>query len=403
MRRLLLAFGALVVVAFGSAGAGAWWYTARTFERWPILVQQSNGNLLLADQFGKTRPLTTDADGQTLSYLFATPAPDGRSVATVAVRNSAQDPSAALMVHRLAGPPITLYDEAGSSPFYLSWSPDSQKLAFLASSETGMTLHAVSSSGGETSKRIAPGQPSYFAWAPNSDRMILHIGGGTPLDGLFLYEWGANKPTRIKATPALFNAPSWLPNGEAAIVALQQPSGATLATVDTQGTIVQRIADLHGGTLFVPSPDASQIAYIALAGNIPGQLHVVRSDGSDDRSFAPAPTFAFFWSPQGDKLAFLSFDEEIRAISTRQEFPAVRWNVLTLATGKVQPFEPFQPSINFINLLPYFDQYAQSIRLWNASGTQLLYESTNGVHTLDVTTGQEQRVSDGVMGMWMEP
>ncbi len=401
MRRLLLALVALLALAAGSAGAGAWWHSAREAQLWPILVQQSDGNLLLANHQGQTRPLTTDADGQTRLYLFAAPAPDGNSIALVALRNAAQQRSAALEVLRLDGQRVTVYDDPTNSPFYLSWAPDSQKLAFLTSNESSMTLWAVPSSGSASAEQIAQGEPFYFTWSPNSKQLLLHIGGGTPSDSLQLYRWGTAQPELINAKPAMFNAPSWLLNGEHAVVALQQPSGPQLVTIDTQGDIVQQLVRLNGGTLFTVSPDASQVAYIALNGPTPGQLHVVQLDGRNDRSFNPAPIFAFFWSAKGDKLAFLSMVDEVDTISTRQDFPHLRWNVLTVQDGKVESFQPFQPSTAFIDLLPYFDQYAQSIRLWDPTGRHLLYASTSGVFTLDVTTGQTTRVSSGVLGMWM--
>jgi hypothetical protein len=75
---------------------------------------------------------------------------------------------------------------------------------------------------------------------------------------------------------------------------------------------------------------------------------------------------------------------------------------LTLADGKLAAYDPFVPSAAFTSLLPYFDQYAQSIRLWDPTGTQLLYASDQGVHVIDVVNQKTQRVSDGVLGMWMD-
>lgn len=402
MRRLLLVLGALLAITAGSAGAGRLWYAARAAGQWPILVQQADGNLRLVNQQGQGRQLTTDADGQQLSYLYSAPAPDGQSVATVAIRNNPQNPSTVLMVHSLDGRRATLFDDPDHSPFYLSWSPDSRKVAFLASSGMGMTLHAVAANGEEQAKEIAPGGPSYFAWSSDSERLLMHIGGGTPLDSLLVYQWGAEKPEIIDAKLAYFNTPTWLSNDQQALVALQQDGDAALAAIDTQGKVVQQLVKLKTGTLFIPSPDAKQIAYVSLAEGSIGHLHVVDVDGKNDRTISRIPTLTFFWSPQGDKLAFLTVAQDVQAISTRQQFPSVRWNVLTLADGKLAAYEPFVPSAAFTSLLPYFDQYAQSIRLWDRTGSQLLYASDEGVHVIDVVNQRTQRVSDGVLGMWME-
>lgn len=399
MRRLVLTLGALIAIAAGGAGAGAWWSTAREAPGWPILVQQSDGNLLLVKREGAPQQLTTDADGQNIAYLFATPAPDGRSFA--AVRTSAGGQAASLIVRELNGAERTLYNDPRSSPFYLSWAPDSQKLAFLSSSATTMTLQGVDARGGTPAKQIAPGAPSYFSWSPDSAQLMMHIGGGTPQSSLQLYDWGSAAPRPIDVAPAQFNAPSWLPDGRRAVVALQQDAGAALVTIDTAGQVVQKLAALPGDALFVTAPDAANVAYIAVNGPQPGQLHVVRADGTQDRTIASSPTVTFFWSPRGDRLAFLSVSET-NPISTRQEFPQLQWSVLSLADGTLQRFDAFQPSPAFINILPYFDQYAQSIRLWNPGGTQLLYGTNDGVWMLDTATSKTQRVSDGVLGVWMK-
>ena len=52
--------------------------------------------------------------------------------------------------------------------------------------------------------------------------------------------------------------------------------------------------------------------------------------------------------------------------------------------------------------MQFFDQFAQSVRLWNRTSDQLLYADDAGVWRADVATGATRKVADGVLGLWMQ-
>lgn len=309
MRRVGMILLVLLCVILGAAGAGTvLWRAVSPAAAWPILLQGRDGNLVLAKLDGRTQPLTSDADGTSNLYLHPTPAPDGRSVAVVSITHGDSTASAALVVHGLDGSRTALWEERGSAPFYLSWSPDSRRIAFLSGSSDGMTLHGVDVGAQPNARLITPGNPSYFAWSPDSQRLLLHTGGAAPDGVLQLYEWGAEKPQPLTLAPTLFQAPVWSQNGEQAIAGIEREGSTALATIDRSGAVMNEIAAVHPSTLFVASPDAQQIAYIAFAGPNAGELHLVGADGTNDRTVGAAPVVTMFWSPTGSTLAFLSFD-----------------------------------------------------------------------------------------------
>ena len=403
MRRLAKILSSILALAAGALSAGLWYTSGPAERQWPILIQQADGNLALSDEQGLIKPLTFDADGQNMSYLFPAPAPDGRSVAAVAVQSSSFSNTASLIVVGVDGQRTTLFSNPERSPFYLSWSPDSAKIAFLTGTSTGMTLHAALTNGQESARQIAPGQPSYFAWSPNSERLLLHIGGSAPEGGtLQLYEWGADDPQPLAVLPGGFQAPGWLPDGQQAFAVVAQDGATTLARIDAKGAVQQRLAEVDSSTLFVPAPDATHLAYISL-GRSSSELHVLRADGSDNRALATTTAVTCFWSPRGDRLAYLSVvTDDVQPTALRQRLPQLRWSVLDLPSGQVRDFAPFEPSLTFWSLLPFFDQYAQSHRVWDSSGSRLLYADNDSVYSLDVTSGQTQRIAPGVLGLWME-
>lgn len=404
MRRLGIALLALLALAAGAASAGYWYWLRPDEPRWPIVIQQADGNLALADARGQIKPLTSDADGRTRTYTQPTPAPDGRSVAAVSVQQSSTERNSALVVVDLEGRPTTLFEQTGSEPFYLAWSPDSARLAFLASGTGTFTLHAAEADGQTRAQAIAPGQPLYFSWSPDSTQLLLHV-GGSGYDGgtLQLYTWGDDRPKTLGTQPGGFQAPAWLPDGQQALTVVLEPSGAGLVRIDRAGNVQQRVADAGESVVFVAAPDATRVAYLKPSGDDAGRLHVVRADGSDDRALDIERVVTCFWSPDSARLALLSVTTDgLQTTALRQQAPRLRWHVLTLADNTIQSFDPFQPSLEFLSLLPFFDQYAQSHRVWDRAGQRLLYAAADGVYTLDVRTGAAARIAPGVLGLWME-
>jgi TolB protein len=404
MRRIATALVFILSVLAGGFSASIWWHNLVSMAgpHWPLVIQQVDGNLLLADEHGHTQPLTLGANGRTHVYRFPTPAPDGRSIASVEIQHGVASASATLIVHRLDGTQNKVYTESGVVPFYLAWSPDSRKIAFLSNTAGGMQLQGVETSGQAQVKTIALGQPSYFSWAPDSQRLLLHIGGDSPQGTLQIYEWGAEQLQQLPLEPGPFQAPIWLPNGEEAFAVVNQPDGAALATIDASGAITNEFSTVETATVFLPSPDASYVAYLSFDGASAGELRLVRTNGTDGRIIGAEAVIAFFWAPTGNTLAFLSLEgDPVPRVALAQQSPRLRWNVLSLNDGNIRSFDSFEPSAEFMNLLPFFDQYAQSIRLWSRDGNRLLYASNAGVHMLNVHSGETQRISDGVLGLWL--
>ena len=397
MRRLVVAVGLLVMLVL--IAAGVWWQMRPQAAPWPILVQRGDGNLVLMDEAGNEQALTTEGDGRSLLYLYPTPAPDGRSIAVVALRQGAETPAASLLVLGLDGQRNVLFDQPGKLPFYLSWAPrgNGGRIAFLVGSAGAMALHTAVTGEDPNATLVAEGQPNYFAWSPDGERLLLHLGGEAPAGRLGIYDWGASEPQLFEAQPALFNTPAWLQDGNSAFVMLRQENSTSLATIDAQGMVLQRLADVEPNTRFVLAPGSQQLAYVQPGADPLGELHLVAADGSGDRTVERSVIGAV-WSPRGDTLAFLTLAEDQ---FTPGQAPLLRWNAVSVA-GTARPLVEFRPTAQFIELLPFFDQYAQSHRLWDQDGNRLLYATGDGVFALDVRDGATQRIGDGVLGLWME-
>jgi hypothetical protein len=83
------------------------------------------------------------------------------------------------------------------------------------------------------------------------------------------------------------------------------------------------------------------------------------------------------------------------------------WSVFTLADNTSVDFPPFSPTDAFLSLIPYFDQYAQSLALWSPDSRSLLYSDLNeraqpAIRVLDTTLPDQpaRRLAEGTFAAW---
>ncbi len=136
---------------------------------------------------------------------------------------------------------------------------------------------------------------------------------------------------------------------------------------------------------------------------------------------------AFFWSPDSQSLAYVSpvrvreagtFDASYHPADLNRpvqqgEF-RLRWSVLNTDSGSSTVLSLFAPTDPLLYLLTYFDQFAQSHRLWSPDSRYLVYAERNNsgnggqspgggtVSILDTTAPDAVpfTVADGVLGIW---
>ena len=84
----------------------------------------------------------------------------------------------------------------------------------------------------------------------------------------------------------------------------------------------------------------------------------------------------------------------------------LRWNVADIATGQTRALTTFIPSDAFANLIPFFDQYARSLRVWSPDSRSLVYgvdegPQSDGIYVVDVAPGATlRRIASGALGVW---
>lgn len=301
-----------------------------------------------------------------------------------------------------ANPPGHIGFVAQRAPHYPYWAPDSWRLAFLASGASGLTLYAADASRENSAKEVVSGAPLYFAWSPDGSA-VLHVRDRLLLDS----DPGEGEPVELPLAAGAFRAPSFSHDGRRMAFADVGPSGGlSLLTAEADGGDPAPAADVDGQAAFLWSPVEGRIAYadaphprLALF----TRLTVVDTASGDEIAALTEPVLAFFWSPDGSRLACVTVDDGGEWLV---------WKIAALDGSAPRELVRFLPSQDTFILLSYFDQYAHSHAVWSPDGSRLVFagrvpepdgsvRSADQVIVLDADGIVEPRViADGTAAFW---
>lgn len=398
-------------------------------------------NIYLADPVsGTTTALTTDG-GSEHAYSYPTWAPDSHRLAFVGYTFENSSPKeGALFTIAPTGENLTpIYKTQQNFPFYLYWSPDSQVVSFLANNASqNIALNIARSDQPDSNQEVDSGAPFYWAWSPDSSQMFTHV-GGTRSDNAearlaLLASAAPNTKLSLDAAPGEFQAPQWAQNGMI-LYSTQDGSAQTIALSDAAGTTTKNLVTYPGRASFALSPDGKQMAYILTEARMRlphlGPVSVIDANGENERVIFKAPALAFFWSPDSTKLAYLTFtlgDDQfnfdfhaapsIASLEPEKFFRRteldqggdtpiqLHWRVWDRATETSRTIASFEPTGSFIDMIPFFDQYANSSTFWSPDSQSLVYtsnetDSRGSVFIADaVGNNPPRKIGDGVIAYW---
>jgi TolB protein len=405
-RRVLVALIALLSVLIlvgGSLVAGLTvWRLVGQSRGNALLVMDSERRLRLLDAQGNERVLADDLSGDLFRYPAA--APDGERVAFVS-RDT--DDLVLISMHLRTGERTELYRSDEAPPLYLTWSPDSSTISFLSNRrEGGLGIHTVAADGSAEASllSVSPGS-SYYAWQPNSQGLLLHVGGSRFENGsVQVFNSGVSEPVRELRDPGFFQSPAWSVDGSSFFYVAQPPVEGPLSPESVESVLTRVAADGEAEPLatergaaifFSRAPTNDAIAYITAGPNRFGALKLI--DGPGDALVVSRPDEqipAFFWSPNGEQLAYLTFE------ATQNGPPQLTWHVVERGSGEIRDLTAFTPSQAFMGMLTYFDAYAFTLDLWSPDSSTLIYGTDEGIYSVNVGTGDTTRRGDGVLATW---
>jgi TolB protein len=123
---------------------------------------------------------------------------------------------------------------------------------------------------------------------------------------------------------------------------------------------------------------------------------------------------AFFWSPDSEHIAYVapvsspgSFSAKPYNAPVLQETAGLAWTVLDIEDSESRTYGSFFPTEEMIYLLTFFDQFAQSHRIWSPDSRHLVYsevtpENEAVISLIDATQAVSVPliIAEGVIGVW---
>jgi Tol biopolymer transport system component len=365
-----------------------------------------------------------EGGGESLVYQQPTWSPDSNRVAFIQTGSRGIRTQMATLFTALpdGSDLVETYSSESQFPFYLYWSPDSQRLSFLTTggSEPGLVLYVVPPQGGEAQK-LDIGQPFYWDWSPDSHAILIHTGGPTRLNPdarLALLDLDDDiVETELDLQPTFFQAPAWSPDGEKWLLAAESNSeGEGLLLTDTKGEVLSVLRSVDDSIAFSWSPDGEWVAYISEDNSgtqdITRKLVYLDPERVDESQSAEHDlVIAYFWSPDSHKIAYfvpsLSIPSGQRASLRLQESQfSLELNVIDVQTGISKRLIEFTPTDDFLNIMPYFDQYQRSATIWSPDSTDLVISALDldgepGIYVIETTEVSEtRRLASGRLAFW---
>ena len=367
--------------------------------------------------------LTNDA-GQNRQYQWPTWSTDGRlAYFSVSVEDGQFVTSAYISPDGSAdgelvfsGPEVFNY--AYWSPGNCSVSENCRDLSVLLSSPArGMFVELIRDGLPEASSLTAGlgGPPFYYSWSPDGERMLWQRNN----QRFDIYDANMDRVTDTLAEmPGAILAPAWSPVDDRLLLgSVNDSNGTDLVIAGNEETQVL-VSDIQGLVSFSWSPDGNLVAYRERTANGFNALVVV--DAVTGESIARSPStgvISFFWSPNSQQIAYLtlaappgSFEAVApggHLLAQSQQQPAgIAWSILSVETGDVKQYGSFFPTRETVYLLQYFDQFAQSHRVWSSDSRHLLYSEITSegpaVNLLDTTQAGSVpfTIAEGTIGIW---
>ena len=171
-----------------------------------------------------------------------------------------------------------------------------------------------------------------------------------------------------------YMAPSWSPNVNK--VAMCQDLALNVHAIyigDFENGGVSTLMEMKDICSFSWNPNGRNLAVLRDIDRDTGYyrgLSLVDAESGEGGQITADPVLAFFWSPIGERLAYITPSEAADG--------SVRWCILDTVSHEKRYLDDFTPSQEQLITFMFFDQYSQSHTPWSPDGKSLIFSGLLG-------------------------
>ena len=340
-----------------------------------IAFEDGEGSVFTVDPNGENNVKIAEGSTESGDFKFAFPvwSPDGGTVLFSSFIN-VNDSASQSALHRAnadgTGEIITLAVDPTSQsgigpgiPHFSTWSSNGDRIALTTSGDFGIGSMLLGSYSGESPKGLAVGAPLYLNWAPDGSSLLVHQ--DVHLYLIRVKKAESSPPVTVGNGSSAYNSVSWSPDSK---------SFAHVETIDGAHAIVITQADDLGSHEILAegdervavgwSPTGESIAIARASGEAFHTLSIYDLEDREESIIHEGETRAFWWSPDGSRLAVMDDSSEIEL--------AHKWSVIDVESGEVTPLVTQVASDQFLFVQVFFDQYVDSHNIWSPDSTKIV-------------------------------
>ncbi len=274
----------------------------------------------------------------------------------------------------------------------VEWSPNGKLLAVMTRdlAEERVRLYLVEPRDDARPQLIFQGADVSWHWHPSGDVLLMRqVVASLQPDRLVRYDvWrGISTTLPLRAGDIRFTSPALSPEGDRVLLTTRVPSDNQrhqLILADAEGNTLTKLTEFTGQIYFSWSPKGNQIAYVVRDANDGpgGLLQVMDLPDGKPRVISGHAVEAFFWSPDGERIAALSAiaPDEVNPNFLGYDLTPARANAtvylletINPADGSARELFYFVPTNAFRQFIQNFDRYARSATIWAPDGRKLVF------------------------------
>lgn len=239
---------------------------------------------------------------------------------------------------------------------YGSWSPSGDRLSYVVSDGRALSLRTWLP-GDPGFHALLSAAPVFPAWVPGSHWLLCHHG-----PTLSAFETSSNEQRILSTAASGFRTPAVSTDGTRVAWA-EVSAGRVIVVVGSLTGSPETVASFPGGVVLSFRPETNDL-YAAVASSPESSVfgEIVRIDpgGASPQRIVQGPVVAYWWSPDGEKLATLhpTYSGDGR-FQVRLHGPGGMF---------LGAMEPIIPSADTATMVGFFDQYTVSHPCWSGDG-----------------------------------